>query len=214
MTAPHPAQSRPSDSNPLAERVTQCLAELHLLSKLPRVGWVMAGVEAPETVAIHCYETALIAAILCRHVDEPVDVGKVLTMAIFHETGEARTTDLPRRSSPYLKHAKGPAEHAVAEDVLRGVAEDVLATLDEFHEGQTLEARITEAAEELQIIFAALMYAKENNGDMTEYRNDVAKYDGEGIRLAEDVAAVVRRRLNEYLGERPYWEIGYDRAED
>jgi putative hydrolase of HD superfamily len=203
-----------SDIEPAAdaERITECIAELHALTKLPRIGWVLAGVHDPERVATHCYETAVIACILTRHVSAPVDIGKVLTMALFHEIGEVRLTDLPRRAAPYMRDAKDQAESEIAQDVLRDVADDICAIVDEFHDRKTLEARLTEAAEELQIIFAAMMYAKERNGDMSEYRRDAAKYDSYGLDIAEQVAAVIRDKLKTYLGDHPYWEIGYQRG--
>lgn len=192
-----------------AERLLECMAELHALTRLPRIGWVMAGVADPESVSDHCFETAIIAYILGQQLDLSFDIGKVLTMALFHETGEVRLTDLPRRSSPYTKKFKHAAETQAAEDVLAGVAENVLPLLEEMHELATIEARLVEAAEELQIIAAAMYYAKEGNGDISEYRQDVAKYDELGIEPARAVADAIARKLNEYLGDKPYWELGY-----
>ncbi|MFC4591619.1 HD domain-containing protein [Sphaerisporangium corydalis] len=187
------------------------MAELHALTKLPRIGWVLAGVANPESVSDHCFETAIIAYILAQQIDEPVELGKVLTMALFHEVGEVRLTDLPRRSSPYVREFKRKAEREAAVDILGDLAGEVLPLLDELHELKTLEARLVEAAEELQIIAAAMYYAKENQGDISEYRRDVARYDALGIVPAALVAEVVARRLGEYLGDRPYWELGYRR---
>lgn len=198
---------------PEPERITECIAELHALTKLPRIGWSLAGVVNPESVATHCYMSAVIAYILTRHFGRDVDVAKVLAMALFHEVGETRLTDLPRRSAPYIRTAKGDAERSIAVDVLSGVAEDVIPLLDEFHRRDTIEARIAEAAEELQIIIAAAMYAKERNGDMSEYRRDAEHYDPQGIELAGRIAAVVRERLGSYLGSHPYWELGYRRTD-
>lgn len=195
-----------------AELIVQCLAELHQLSKLPRIGWVLAGVQNPESVATHCFETAVIARILTRFFDQEVDLGKVLTMALFHEAGEVRLTDLPRRAAPYVKPVKSQAEQAIVKDVLGGIDGSLLAILDEFHEGKTLEARLAEAAEELQIIFAALMYAKEQNGDITEYRQDADRFVSDGIDVADEIAAVIRAKLGGYLSDKPYWSIGYDRS--
>ncbi|GAA2625482.1 oxetanocin [Paractinoplanes durhamensis] len=171
----------------------------------------MAGVPDPESVSDHCFETAIIAYMLAQQIAEPVDMGKVLAMALFHETGEVRLTDLPRRSAPYVKQFKRKAEQDASVDILGGVAESVLPLLEEMHELETLEARLVEAAEELQIIAAAMYYAKENRGDMSEYRRDAEKYDPLGIGPAAAVAEVVKRRLGEYLGEKPYWELGYSR---
>jgi putative hydrolase of HD superfamily len=194
-------------------RLLDCFAELHNLAKIPRTGWIMAGVREPESVADHCYEAALIAYTLARYVPEPVDMGKVMTMLLFHEVGETRLTDLPRRGSIYMKQAKGAAESQIARDVVGDIAPELLDILHEFHERTTLESRLAEACEELQILFAALMYAKERNGDLTEYRLDVSKYNSYGIEIADRVARLIGEKLDEYLGESKYWEIGYRREE-
>ncbi|WP_420312452.1 HD domain-containing protein [Streptomyces sp. YS-B37] len=193
------------------ERVVECLAELHTLTKLPRIGWIMAGVPEPESVSDHCFETAIIAYVLAQQLEEPVDIGKVLAMALFHEVGEVRLTDLPRRSSPYVKEFKRAAEEEASRDILHGVAESVLPLLQEMHELKTLEARLVEAAEELQIIAAAMYYAKEGRGDISEYRRDAEKYNPLGVEPAREVADVIKRRLGEYLGGKQYWELGYSR---
>src|ERR1035441_8111664 len=194
-----------------ADRVLECMAELHSLTRLPRSGWVMAGVPEPESVSDHCFETAIIAYILAQQLDTPVDMGRVLAMALFHEVGEVRLTDLPRRSGPYVKEFKRKAESAAAADIVGGVAESVLPLLEEMHNLETVEARLVEAAEELQIIAASMYYAKENRGDMSGYTRDVARYDSLGIEPAKLVADVIAKRLGEYLGEHPYWELGYSR---
>lgn len=194
-----------------AERMLECMAELHQLTRLPRIGWVYAGVPNPESVADHCYETALIAYLLASRMDEDVDLAKVLLMVLFHEIGEVRITDMPRRSSPYVKGFKNNAEKAAAADIMGDIAPKLMPILDEMHDKKTLEARLAEAAEELQIISAALYYAKEGQGDMSEYRRDVAGYDSLGILPAAQIRDVIERRLSEYLGDKPYWEIGYRR---
>ncbi|MFB6726020.1 HD family hydrolase [Kribbella sp. NPDC056345] len=197
----------PVDEN----RLLDCFAELHNLVKIPRTGWIMAGVREPEAVSDHCYEAAMMAYVLRRYIAEPVDMGKVLTMLLFHEVGESRLTDLPRRGSVYVKQAKGTAESAIVRDVIGDVAPELLETLEEFHRRETIEAKLAEACEELQILFAALMYAKERNGDLTEYRLDVAKYDSYGIEIADKLAKLVGTKLDEYLGDAKYWELGYRR---
>ncbi|WP_174188452.1 HD domain-containing protein [Nocardia barduliensis] len=196
------------------DRLLEFMTEAHNLTRLQRAGWVMAGVSNPESVADHCFEAAMWAVLLAQHAPESVDIGKVLTMLLFHEIGEARLTDLPRRAAPYVKGAKGKAERDIANDLFDGVSDIIVSILEEFHARQTPEARIAEAAEELQIIFAALMYAKEGNGDITEYRDDVKNYPDYGVEMATKIAEVIGTRLDGYLGDKPYWKIGYRRRED
>jgi len=191
------------------KRVLESFLELSAQTKLPRTGWVLAGVADPESTADHCYETALFAYILSKYIKEKIDLSKVLLMALFHEAGEARLADLPRRSKDYIGKAKRQAEREAALDILDGVASELVNLQDELHSLATTEARLVEAAEELQIIFKALVYAKEGRGDMSEYRNDVEKYDSQGFECAAQIAQLIKDKLNEYLSGKNYWEIGY-----
>lgn len=199
------------DDNVTSTRILQVMAELHVLTRLPRTGWIMAGVRDPESISDHCFEAALFAVLINATTATNVDIGRVVQMLLFHELSESRLTDLPRRSAPYVKQMKHQAEEEIAKDLLGTAAPGILQLLEEFHAKETPEARLAEAAEELQIVFASLMYAKDGNGDMSEYPKDVSKYDGLGSDLAESIAALIGNRLGEYLNSKPHWSIGYDR---
>jgi putative hydrolase of HD superfamily len=198
--------------NMQAEQLLRCLMELHSLSKIPRTGWILAGVTNPETVGEHSFETAIFAYVLAKHSNIPFNMEKAFLMALFHEVGEARITDLPRRSKDYIGKAKNPGERQAAIDILHGMSDEIVPLLDELHAKQSPEARLVEAAEELQIIFKAMVYAKENRGDMSEYMLDVKKYQSLGIDIAQILAKLVGEKLNGYLGQKPYWEVGYSKS--
>lgn len=184
---------------PTADEVKQLFsffAELDSLTRLPRLGWIFVGIDNPEHVSDHCYQTALIAYFFARSMHEPVDVSKVLLMTLFHETAEARFTDLPRRASRYLgKENKHKAEERVLNDFLAPVGPELVDLLREFHECQTLEARVAEAAEEFQIVLKAYCYARLNRGQLTEYLGDIEKYDPLGVPLAAALRDVLRERM-------------------
>jgi putative hydrolases of HD superfamily len=199
------------DKHEQANEILECLCEITNLTNFPRIGWVLAGVCDPESVSDHCFETALLAYMLSKRIDYTFDLGKIMTMALFHEIGETRLADLPRRAKPYVKNFKKSAEKEILFDVMGFFADDIDLVLTEFEEKKTAEAKLVEAAEELQIIFRSLMYAKENNGDMSEYRRDVAKYSSEGFDIAEHVAAIIGEKLEKYLNGKEYWAIGYKR---
>ena len=183
--------------------------ELSSLTKIPRTGWIFAGVTEPESISDHCYETAVFAYIISKYIDYNFDMRKVLLMSLFHEIGEARLTDLPRRSKFYIGHAKHHAESEATKDILNNIADELVDLLEEFHNLSNPESRLVEAAEELQIIFKAMTYAKENHGDMSEYLIDTAKYNSQGFQFPEQIAILIDKKLKEYLNNKPYWEIGY-----
>lgn len=190
-------------------RILDVFMELSFLTRIKRTGWILAGVPEPETIADHCYETAVFAYILSKHINEKVDLGKVLSMALFHEIGEARIGDFPRRARKYVKNFKKEAEINATFDIIDDVDGNLKDILKEFEECKSIEARLVEAAEELQIIFKALVYAKENKGDISEYKKDVELYDSKGFQIAEDIASIIKDKLHNYLGDKIFWEIGY-----
>lgn len=191
------------------EKLLEIFTELSYLTRIKRAGWIFAGVTEPESIADHCYETAIFAYFISKYVDEKIDMGKVLTMALFHELGEVRIGDFARRAQKYVKKFKKNAEKEVINDVLKEDAHELNIILEEFEECETVEAKLVEAAEELQIIFKALIYAKENRGDISEYRKDVEKYDAKGFEIAQQIADVIKSKLGKYLGDKEFWEIGY-----
>lgn len=196
----------------MEKKILEVFTELTYLNRIKRTGWVLAGVPNPESVAEHCYETAIFTYILSNHIDAKVDLGKALTMALFHEVGEVRIGDFARRAKKYVKKFKRAAEEEAIKDIMKDVANDLDKVLHEFEECKSIEAKLVEAAEEMQIIFKALIYAKENKGDITEYRRDVAKYDDQGFEIARKLGDLIGEKLNEYLGSKKYWEIGYNEA--
>lgn len=68
-----------SDDVPKATKVLQVMAEVHALTRLPRTGWIMAGVRDPESVSDHCYEAAMFAVFLATQAEMDVDVGRVIS---------------------------------------------------------------------------------------------------------------------------------------
>lgn len=192
-----------------AKKLLECFMELSSLTRMPRMGWILVGVPEPEKVADHCYETAMFAYILSKYIDYEFDMKKVLLMSLFHEIGEARLTDLPRRSKDYIGKAKKIAEREASIDIITGIADEIVDVLEEIHNLSSPEAKLFEAAEELQIIFKAMVYAKENRGDMSEYVIDAEKYDSQGFDIAGKIGLQIGDKIKEYVGERNYWEIGY-----
>ncbi|HIE27110.1 TPA: HD domain-containing protein [Candidatus Poribacteria bacterium] len=181
------------------EKILSTLLELDALTRLPRMGWFFVGIPDPERVSDHCYQTAVIAYFLAQSLDDSVDMGKILTMALFHESGEVRVTDLPRRAKKYIGKSKRQAEEGVIADVIGPVAPSLIEILDEFHRCESLEARIVEAAEEFQIILKAFAYARLNQGQLTEYLSDVERYDDQEIPLARKLCDLLQERMKRVI---------------
>ena len=68
---------------------------LHLLplDRLPRTGWLLAGISAPESVAAHSLGTALVALSLGPAVRPELNVDRAIALALVHDAPEALLSD-------------------------------------------------------------------------------------------------------------------------
>lgn len=151
------------------------------LKMLPRTGWLLAGIAAPESVAAHAFATTLLALALAETInldvqaealDAPLDVARVVRLALLHDLGESMVTDLPKRSADLLgAEAKHRAEHAAMTSVLRGLpqAAQDLALWTEYDAAATPEARLVKDADKLEMVHQALRYEQTGAATLDEF---------------------------------------------
>jgi putative hydrolase of HD superfamily len=105
------------------------LAQASTLKRLPRTGWLLAGVLPCETVADHTAGVALLTLGLAAAInqdwravglEQPLDSGVAVTIAVLHDLAESQVTDLPRRSARLIGAAvKRQAEAAALVEILQ-----------------------------------------------------------------------------------------------
>ncbi len=151
------------------------------LKRLPRTGWLLAGVTQPESVAEHSFGTALVAFVMANEINqapaahglvEGVDVGKVVQIALMHDLAEALLTDLPRRATELVGEA---VKHAAEERALRQLlgeteqAEGYLALWQEYDSGSSPEARLVRDADKLEMVYQAYRYEVAGHRRLDEF---------------------------------------------
>lgn len=118
-----------------------------------RHSWLSSGRQ--ESVAEHCWQMALLAMLMYRHLEHPVDLGKTLKMILTHDLVEALAGDVPvfERSE---RKANKTAREREAIEVIRGMVDP--ATGQELHdlwyafeERKTPEARFAGALDHLEV---------------------------------------------------------------
>lgn len=143
------------------------LNEVVRLKAIPRTGWLLRGVREVESVAAHSFGTALIAMLLAdraRELGQPVNVERVLRMALLHDLTEARTGDLPATIKQYFDKATlQTADENIAAEMLAplGEAGELYQEIWLEYEARTSpEARIVKAADKLDLLLQAYEYEK------------------------------------------------------
>lgn len=150
------------------------LLELQVLDRLPRTGWVQAGIPAPETVGAHTLGVALLVALLGPRVEPPLDVGRAVQLALLHDLGEARLGDLPRSAQGVLPPGvKQAAERAAARELLAPLESPASELLDEAIDGASREARFVRAADRLQLGLRLVAYLRAGHRGLGEFRDSV-----------------------------------------
>jgi putative hydrolase of HD superfamily len=149
--------------------IVKFLYETGQLKRVKRSGWWIAGVENPETVAEHSFRTVVIAYILAQL--EGVDLEKVLTMALFHDMGEARTNDAHRIVRRYAKWED--VDRKAVEDQSRrlpdGIAKRMISLFEELGEEVSPEAGVVRDADLLECIVQAREYQTIGYHDVADW---------------------------------------------
>lgn len=139
------------------------------LKRLPRAGWLIAGIGSPESVAEHSFRVGVLAYIIA--VLEGADPDRAAALGLFHDLPETRIGDVPSVGRPYVTT---PPAQAVAADQVAGLPEDLaqhISALIDEHEGAktphgTAEARCSRDADKLDCLLQAREYEVQGNQQM------------------------------------------------
>lgn len=130
------------------KKIVDFLYEVGFLKKLRRSGFAFLG-SGEESVADHTCRTLFIAYVLAQ-MTEGVDLGRLLKMCLFHDLPEARTGDLNYVNKKYV----APDEKRVLAELAARLpfGEEVASLILEFESHKTLEARIANDADQLDLL--------------------------------------------------------------
>ncbi|KAK6339715.1 hypothetical protein TWF718_009108 [Orbilia javanica] len=182
------------------------LAFLHIIDRLkhiPRTGWVVEGVENPETIASHMYRMSILA-MLCP--DTSLDRSKCIKMALVHDIAESVVGDFTpmdpiskeekyRRESTTIKYFSTK----LLEKVNPTVANELVELFEEYEAGTTKEAIFVKDIDVYDMLLQAFEYEKESKGEKS-----LARFMKAEARLQTDY---VKQWNKELMEERDrFWE--------
>lgn len=147
------------------EDVLRVLQYGNQLKRTARTGWVQRGVPQAENVAAHSYGVAFTALVLAQLVTEPLDLGRVLALALLHDLPESVTTDIPPRVWRLMPAGmKQEAEQQAMGEIFGDlpVAPAMLALWEELVANETAEAKLVHDADKLELFLQAANYEAES----------------------------------------------------
>lgn len=152
------------------------LLRLLPLDSLPRTGWVLAGVPAPESIAGHVLGAAHLGLALAACLDPPVDQGRLLGMILVHDLAEAASGDLPQVAGRALPEG---AKAAMEDTLARGLAGPLgLESLwEEYVAAATREARLARLCDKLQLGVRLVGYLRAGQAGLDDFRGGLEDLD-------------------------------------
>lgn len=190
-----PSPTRPRDPAPPSGLLSalNALAPLH---DLPRTGWILRGIEAPESIGDHVLSTAWLALALAPRVEPALDLERVLSMVLVHDAPEALTGDLPRTAARLLPPgAKAAAEEKAALELLAPLGGPALERWREYRAGATREARFVRACDRLQLGLRALSYLRAGRRGLDDFVETIETLEESEFAPLEHLRAEIRAAL-------------------
>lgn len=158
-------QPRPTAANPVTnqdlEETIKLAHEWGHLKRLPRTGWLHAGIKHPESVAEHSHRTAILAWMIAGL--EGADPERAAALAVFHDSQESRTTDLDHVGRNYNTTI---SNEQITADQTSALPQPLTALLRgliaEYEGGSSPEAKCARDADKLEMLLQALDYRQQS----------------------------------------------------
>lgn len=140
----------------MEKNILQIIALAEKLKYELRHSWLSNGRQ--ESVAEHTWRMSLMAILVQPHLDQPVQMEKLLKMIIIHDLVEAEAGDIPAfdtMNSEELKQKKQENEQKailnIKQTLSSPLGEELYDLWMEFEEKETYEAKVANALDKLEV---------------------------------------------------------------
>lgn len=156
-------------------QIADFLYEVGMLAQTPRSGFFFLG-SGKQSVAEHINRTVYVGytlAMLSNQLGKPVDMLKVLKMCLFHDLGEARTSDLNYVNQKYAEVTEDKALSELSRTIPFGG--DILDHFREFEQRESPEANLAKDADQLEFILSLREQSDLGNARAKHWLNNAVK---------------------------------------
>ncbi len=143
------------------ERLKEALG----LKDVVRAGWVLAGVENPESVAAHSWGMALLAIDMCP---PELNLQRVLELCILHDLAEVRVGDL----TPHDGVSKAE-KHRMEAEAIQAFGPKATEAFEEYEAQLTEESQFVKKLDKLDMALMAEVYEGRSGLDLSEFKQQI-----------------------------------------
>jgi putative hydrolase of HD superfamily len=178
------------------------------LKRVPRTGWLLHGVSYSdvESVGDHTLRTTIIAMILGRLLktnNQEVNIVKILEMALLHDLAETMILDFDKKISSqvgeeFKNKVETIAEKMILQDLPVELRKHYIHLLEDFHQKNSVEARIVKSADKLEMILQALEYKSQySNEILNDFYTDIYDIEDFSDRDIKELIERLKTKVNE-----------------
>lgn len=134
------------------------------LKRTARTGWAQRGVPLGENVAAHTFGVAFTTLVLAQVVEENVELGRALALALLHDLPEGLTGDIASPVMRFLaRDVKKQMELQALEEMVgeTSFGDTFAAWWRELEADESAEARLVHDADKIDLLIQALIFEEQ-----------------------------------------------------
>ncbi len=139
----------------------EALKEALGLKDVTRAGWILAGVQNPESVASHSWGMALLATQLCP---QELNLQRVLELCILHDIAEVHVGDI----TPH-DNVTAEEKHRLESEAIQHMGIDASEAFAEYEAQQSDESKFVRYLDKLDMALQAEIY-EDQDLDLSEFK--------------------------------------------
>ena len=141
--------------------MVEFVKEVRKLKDVKRTGWILSGIQNPESVADHSFAVTVLSYVFAKRLG--LDENKTVKLALIHDLCEIHSGDIPPNAG-IPEDEKRRREDEGLEKIVslldRETKNEITSLWKELREGRTEEAKLVKDIDKLDMCVQALAYSE------------------------------------------------------